>query len=176
MDLYSIFDYLSRNNLIYLKYLQYLTTIIFAMGVYVFNKLMYSNKNCLNYKKGLVSVAKIALFIYLFLISTLFIYDFFNHNSFVVTIYWGIVAFMFLSYGIKYDLIRYRTLGLYILTLTIVKILLYDIWSGLNDAVIRVVALMIIGGLMIVISLLYAKKYNGHLKGEFELKNLSDGE
>ena len=53
------------------------------------------------------------------------------------------------------------------------KIIFSDVWS-VEDAVTRVVALMLVGGLMIAISLLYTKKYGGNLKGEWDLKNLED--
>ena len=69
----------------------------------------------------------------------------------------GILAFLSSGYGIQQNIIKYRTLGLSILALTVAKILLYDIWYALDNAVMRIVALMVVGGLMIVISLLYSK-------------------
>ena len=78
----------------------------------------------------------------------------------------------FLSYGIQKNIIKLRTLGLYILSLTTIKILAYDIWSGLDDAIMRVIALMLVGGVMIGVSILYSRKYDGDLKGEFDFDNL----
>jgi hypothetical protein len=43
---------------------------------------------------------------------------------------------------------------------------------GIDDAIVRVVALMFIGGLMIYISTLYSRKYSTNLLGEFSLNNL----
>jgi len=169
-----IFGNLEYNNLHSLKILQYISTFIFAAAVYSFNSLMLKNKNSINYNKLPINVVSTALSFYLFIISTMYVYNFFNENSFVITIYWGILAFIFLSHGIAQNLIKFRTIGLYILSLTIGKILIYDIWSGLSDAVIRVVALMFVGGLMIVISILYTKKYGNNLKGEFNLENLKN--
>ncbi len=65
-----------------------------------------------------------------------------------------------------------RTLGLYIIVLTVGKILVYDIWSGLEGAILRVVALMVVGGVMIIVSVLYSKKYDNDLKGELAVSNL----
>jgi len=50
--------------------------------------------------------------------------------------------------------------------------LVYDIWSGLEGAILRVVALMVVGGVMIIVSVLYSKKYDNDLKGELAVSNL----
>lgn len=172
MAVNSIFNHLAFEDMAYLKVLQYVTTFIFAVGVFVYKYLMSENKTSTNYNKSSLRIISVALSFYLFIITSIYIYDLFDNNSFVVTIYWSIRAFISLSHGIKHDLIKFRTIGLYILSLTIGKILLYDVWSGLDNAVMRVFALMLVGGLMIAISLLYTKKYGGHLKGEFNLDNL----
>ena len=75
--------------------------------------------------------------LYSFIISTIYIHDVFQ-TTFAITIYWGVIAFVALVVGISRDIIKYRTVGLYILFLTLGKILLYDIWAGFDDAVLRV--------------------------------------
>jgi hypothetical protein len=114
----------------------------------------------------------IALF-YAVIVSTEYFYLMFDKNVFVITIYWGIIALALLSFGIQNDRIKYRTIGLYILAITVLKILLYDIWSGLDDAILRVIALVLVGAVMILVSTLYSRKYGNRLSGEFDPKNLA---
>jgi len=111
--------------------------------------------------------------LYFFVITTQYVHFLFGETEFVITIYWGVLALAFLTYGIQRDLIRMRTIGLYILSLTVIKILAFDIWSSLDNAIMRVIALMMVGGIMIAISVLYGKKYGGDLKGEFNFENLT---
>lgn len=162
-DLKNIFWTLEKNNLDYLKVLQYITTAFLAISFFLLRNSLSSET-----RKAFL----IAFPLYFFIITSLFIYDLFWENTFLVTLYWGILAFLSSGYGIQQNIIKYRTLGLSILALTVAKILLYDIWYALDNAVMRIVALMVVGGLMIVISLLYSKKYGDNLKGEFLLSNL----
>ena len=111
---------------------------------------------------------------YLFIITTQFVYDLSDNSIFSITIYWSLWAFVYISNGISKDNQTRRTVGLYILAGVILKILLYDVWFGINDAILRVVALMFVGGLMIYISTLYSRKYPGNLLKEFNLSNLDN--
>ncbi len=156
----------------YLKILQHLSTLLLFYCVLVFKYLSRKAGNQFKESRFLYSVLSLVSSLYLFVITTQYVYHFFEKNEFWITIYWGILAFTYLNYGIQKNFIKYRTIGLYILTLTIGKILFYDIWSSLNDAIMRVVALILVGSLMIVISMLYSKKYDNNLKGEFDLENL----
>jgi hypothetical protein len=47
-------------------------------------------------------------------------------------------------YGIAKDVLYVRTLGLYLITLTASKVLLYDIWVSVDDTVSRVIALIVV--------------------------------
>lgn len=173
---YGVYARLERDNLEYLKVLQYLSSLFLAGSVWIYNKFL--KKSADSAEDNLAMKSKLflnaAFAIYLFVITTQYVYDIFANNEFVVTMYWGVIAFAFLSYGIQKNFIKFRTLGLYILTLTVGKILIYDIWSGLDDAVVRVIALMLVGVLMIVVSTLYSRKYDGNLKGEFDWRNLKE--
>ena len=93
-------------------------------------------------------------------------------STFAITIFWAIVSGLILMTGINIDRKPLRTIGLYGLMLVVLKVVLYDIWVDIDSAVLRVVALMVVGGLMIFISLLYSKKYGGDIKGELDLANL----
>ena len=64
-----------------------------------------------------------------------------------------------------------RTLGLYILMLLMAKIFLYDVWYGIDDAIVRVIAFIVVGVLCIVLSTMYTKKIGNTLKGELSWKN-----
>ncbi len=165
LSLDFVFYKLAKSNLEHLKVLQYASTIFLTGSYFLIKKSLSKNEAMsLTY----------AFLLYLFIITTLFVYNFFHENVFVITLYWGLLALVFSRKGIQDNIIKYRTIGLYILTLTVGKILLYDVWYGLNDAVMRIIALMTIGTLMIFISILYSKKYGDNLKGEFNLQNLSD--
>ncbi len=110
--------------------------------------------------------------VYVFIITTKVIYNITNDNIFAVSIYWALWSFYYISSWINNDNQKRRTIGLYILSWVIIKILFYDIWVWIDDAIVRVVALMFIGGLMIYISTLYSRKYSTNLLGEFSLNNL----
>ena len=171
-QLEMVFSYLDMKNLSYLKILQYSTTILFSLAIIIFNYLPKKYNLQENINKGLSVVLNLIFSLYLFVITTQYVFFMFNENEFVITIYWGILSLFFLTYGIQKDVVKLRTIGLYILSLTTIKILAYDIWSGLDDAIMRVIALMLVGGVMIGVSILYSKKYDGDLKGEFDFDNL----
>ena len=108
---------------------------------------------------------------YIFILSTLYIYHIFD-VTFAVTLYWGILSFILLSYGISKDILYLRTIGLYLITLTAGKVFLYDIWMSVDDTVSRVIALIVVGILMIILSTMYTRKYGNNLNAEFSPENL----
>ena len=156
---------IDRDNLWYLRILQYISTVIIWLLIIWWNKL---NKftiinNTLNF---LISI-------YLFFIVSNYILDIFE-ITFAVTIFWWIVSSILLFYGISLDKIKYRTIWLYLLSLVLIKIFGYDIWNWIDDAVTRVIAFIWIWILLIIISTRYTKKYWNNLKWEFSLSNLTD--
>jgi MFS family permease len=170
----DLFSGLENRDLQIFKIFQYAATATFAIGYLFFDRsgrILYE-KNQIN--KHFYAILKIISSIYLFIITTQYVYLLMDKNVFVISIYWGIIAFIFLTKGINKDIIGQRTIGLYILALAVAKVILHDIWTGLDDAVMRVIALMAIGGIMIAISILYSRKYGSRLKGEFALENLFD--
>lgn len=167
----GVFNYVERFEVPALKLLQPLAAVLISAAVIWFIKLSETREE--KYGKFYWRL-NAALAAYAFIITTQFVYYFLYENHFMITIYWGVLALVFLGYGIQRDYLKMRTVGLYIIILTTAKILLYDIWSGLDDAVMRVVALMVVGGIMIGVSMLYSKKYGSDLKGEFEIRNLLD--
>ncbi len=109
--------------------------------------------------------------IYTLIIFSMYVYDIFN-ITFAITIFWWVVCFLSLFYGISADKIRYRTIWLYLLVLILAKIFLGDILASDLDAISRVIALMLIWIFLIVISIMYSKKYGSNLKGEFDFGNI----
>ncbi len=172
LQLDTIFRYLERSDTEAYKILQHLSTLILAAGIFAFNVLAKHYRERNKIKNDFFTALNIISAIYFFVITTQYVYHLIDKNVFVVSIYWGLLAFFFLTKGINTDTVKYRTLGLYILSLAVAKIVLNDIWNGLDDAVMRVVALMFVGGILITVSLLYSKKYGNQLKGEFSLDNL----
>ncbi len=154
---------IDKNNAQNFVYIQYVTSVIILLSCWIYNKL--------NTLKQLSKTVLVLACIYGFVISTLYIYDIFN-TPFAVTIYWWLLAFTTIFYGISKDKIALRTLWLYIITLTAGKIFLYDIWYGFDEAVSRVIALIFVGILLIIISVRYTKRYWNNLTGEFDLQNL----
>jgi len=90
----------------------------------------------------------------------------------MVTLYWWVLAFAILWYGIAKDILAVRTIGLYLITLTATKVFLYDIWMSVDDTVSRVIALIVVWILMIVLSTMYTKKFWNNLNAEFKFSNL----
>ncbi len=172
VSLSEFFNILERVGLNQLKLLQPLATAVFIVLILAFNKLPLLTGRKGNSDKKFNLQLNIVSAFYLFIVTTQYVYYLLLENEFLITIYWGILALIFLSYGIQKDYLKLRTLGLYIIVLTVGKILVYDIWSGLEGAILRVVALMVVGGVMIIVSVLYSKKYDNDLKGELAVSNL----
>ena len=164
-QLYYIFYTLEIQNIEYLKVLQYISTIILAFTLLIWNKF---NKNKF-WNILLYTISSI----YLLIITSFYIYDIFN-NTFTITIYWWIISSIFLFYWIAKNIIKYRTLWLYLVSLTALKIFLYDIWYGIDDAIVRVIALIIIWILFIIISTRYTKRFWNNMSGEFSIFNLKN--
>ena len=161
----TIFDNLESiksDNPLSLKILQYISTALIAWSAYI----QYT-KN----KDRTSDILLIVMSLYLFGASTIYIYDIFD-NTFAISIYWWIVAYILLHLWISWDKIKLRTIWLYIIWLTLAKVGLYDIWYGIDDGIMRVVALMVLGWLLIYISTLYTRKYGGKMSWELNPSNL----
>lgn len=164
-DLSSILHKIDIDEVPYLRILQYATFGTLTTAIILWNK--YNNDQY--YNKFINS----SYVIYTLFIISSFVLDIFN-TTFAVTIFWAIVSSMLLFYGISSDKIKLRTIWLYLLSLVLAKIFIYDIWYGLDDAVTRVVALIAIWVLLIIISTRYTRKYGNNLKWEFNFSNLVD--
>lgn len=162
-----IFDKLEAEWLIQLKSLQYLVVLI--PWLWLFFRKFYKTK-----LEPVSSLLNIAYMVYLFIITSIFVYDIFN-NTFALTIYWAVWAYIYLSMWINWDKQKLRTIWLYILTFVVFKIVLYDIWYAIENWIVRVIALMFVGWLMMYISMLYSRKYPGNMMNEFNLSNFGLG-
>ena len=161
----SIIWKLERDDLNYLIILQYISTTLLWASLIAWNKI--------NKQEKLNIFINIIYSIYLLNITSLYVYDIFN-TTFAVTIYWWITSSIILLYGISKDIIKLRTIWLYLVWLTTLKIFLYDVWFGIDDAVSRVVALIVIWILLIIISTRYTKKYWNNIWSELNFKNLKE--
>ncbi len=153
---------IARDEVQYLQVLQYISSLLMVLSYW-----LYKKYNTLSH---LSSILGAILWGYLFIITTMYVFYIFQ-NSFTITIYWGLLSFSFLMYGISKNIIKIRTIGLYIILLTAGKVFFYDIWYNFDDAISRVVALIFVWILMIIISTQYTKKYGNNLTGEFSIKN-----
>ncbi|NVP17280.1 DUF2339 domain-containing protein [Candidatus Gracilibacteria bacterium] len=163
------FDYISyrigEDNLKHLIILQYIATAIIGAITIYWNK---TNKiSTFN------NILNINLIFYILVIVSMYIYNIFN-NTFAITIFWGIISIILLIRGISHDKKKLRTIGLYLLSLVLAKIFLYDIWYGLDNAISRVVVFILLGILLIFVSTRYSRKYGDNLVGEFSFKNLKN--
>lgn len=114
--------------------------------------------------------AFIYAFIMFILITSIYVNQLTN-NIFAVTIYLTILATIYLLVWINDNVPKLRTIWLYIGSFVLIKILFYDIWAWVDNLIIRVVALMITGGIMIAISQLYWKRMNRPWGEEFAFSN-----
>lgn len=161
----SIVWRLERDDLNYLIILQYISTVLLTIWTILWNKI--------NKQKTLNTLINIIFALYLLIITSVYIYDIFN-TTFAVTIYWWITSSIILFYGIAKDILKLRTIWLYLISLTTLKIFLYDIWYGLDDAISRVAALIILWVLFIIISTKYTKRYWNNITKELSFKNLKE--
>lgn len=141
---------------------------LLALGILALSAWIFS----LNRREGKIALSFV-------LVMTLFITSayvrVFSENVFAVTIYLAFVASGLLFWGISNDVAKFRTVGLYVGTYMLVKILFYDLWAGVDDLSVRVLALMVTGGLMIGLSQLYGRSVKRSWSEEFSFKNFSDG-
>lgn len=161
-QVWDIFAFLEYNKIASYKIFQYVMLPILWIWV--------SSTYFISWKLNLIKTKfLIAFVVYSFVITSYFVYNLSNNNVFALTIYWALWAFAYLYNWINSDKWKYRTIGLYILTLVLFKILFYDIWYWINDTVFRVVALMFVWALMMYISTLYSKRYPWNLLKEFNI-------
>lgn len=160
----TIFHAIDAAAVPHLRVLQYLTTTLFVW--------IFLQWKSLDNSKTIDTSLVVSLCLYILVILSMYVFDIFN-TTFAITIFWAIVSGWLLLSWISKDIIKYRTIGLYLLSLILTKIFLFDIWYWLDDAATRVVALIGIGILLIVISTRYTSKYGNNLKWEFELKNIT---
>jgi len=164
-ELNSVFYKLERDDLDYIKNLQYIVSAIFISNIIIWEKV--------NKVKSYNKIILILVSLYAFIISNFYILDIFGDLlwHFSLTIYWGLIASILLFIWISKDIIRYRTIWLYFLWLTTAKIFLFDIWFGMDwDS--RFMALWVLWVIFIVISTLYTKRYWNNILWELNVSNL----
>jgi hypothetical protein len=108
------------------------------------------------FKDKLTKWLYIVIGTYLFIISSIYLYHITN-DYFSLTIYWWILALIWVHLWIVKSSVYIRWVGLYLLILILLKIVLYDVWNSMDNAIIRIVAFIVVGWIMIYISMLYSK-------------------
>ncbi len=104
------------------------------------------------------------------IITSLYVNDI-TENVFAVTLYLTLLSTLFILRGISLDRPYYRTAGLYIGAFALCKILFYDLWVWVDNLIIRVIALMVSGGVMIALSQLYGNSVRRSWTEEFSWDN-----
>ena len=161
-ELKSTLKIIDRDELWYLRILQYIAYLFIGLSVYVWNK--FNTQTF--YNKFINSI----FVLYTLAIISYFVFDIFT-TTFAITIFWWIIASGFLFHWISSEKVKMRTIWLYLFTLVLWKIFIYDIWY-LDNAITRVFALMVLWTLLIIISTKYTAKYWNNLIWEFNIKNL----
>lgn len=113
----------------------------------------------------------IIFLLYAFVLSSLYVYKITN-LTFAVTLYWGTLAFLVFSRGISKDILPLRTIWLYLISLTSIKVFFYDVWYNVDNLVSRVVVLIVLWILMIILSTMYTRKFGNTLGKDFSPDNL----
>lgn len=129
-------------------YNNYIFTAIIWLIVGI-DRLFFKDKN----SKYILAMTSL----YFFVISSIYLYHITN-DAFSLTIYWGTLALAGVHIGIAKENKMVRGFGLYLLILTLGKISFYDIWNSLDNPILRVVAFLFVGGIMMYISTLYSKR------------------
>jgi hypothetical protein len=152
--------------------LNYLFTSIIWL-VYLSDKLLINSWKISNFK-SLVDVSWILFWIYMFVITSIYLYDATN-NYFSLTIYWWVLSLLFVHIWLFNHNKALRWIWLYLLIITLLKIVFYDIWNSTDSWIIRVIAFIFVGGMMIYISSLY-KKNKLNIKDDLWLSSSSNSE
>lgn len=117
------------------------------------------------------NVYLLVFLLYFFIITSMLLHNY-NSDNFVLSMYRWVYACGFLIWWISYDKNALRTLWLYFLTITVLKLWLYDIVQSETSTVTKVMAFMILWFVLIGISIYYSKKYGNNLKWEWNISNL----
>lgn len=133
--------------------------------IYLFNKV--NKYNTFNNTINIIS-----LIYFVTIISKIILFIFWV--TFAVTIFWWLIGISILFVWITNDKIKLRTLWLYTITAILLKIFLYDVWYSIDDAISRVIVFIVLWILLIIISILYSRKYWENLMWEFSPWNLTD--
>jgi hypothetical protein len=94
--------------------------------------------------------------IYFISITSLYLYNF-TSDAFSLTIYWGVLALVWVHLWIVKTNHYMRWVWLYLLVLTLLKIVFYDVWNATNSDVLRIIAFICVWAIMIYMSILYSK-------------------
>lgn len=104
-------------------------------------------------------------YLFLFIFSSIILVDL-TEEHLILGIYWWIVWACLIVAWLKFEKILIRTIGLYLLTLTIWKAILFDIW------VTNPLLFFVIWPILIAISVIYTKYVWNDISKEYSLENI----
>lgn len=133
-------------------YFNYIVTIIILIMYYIDYTLIASGK--IQKYSTIFKVFSFILSIYMFVITSVYLYEL-TDNYFVLTIYWWILSLIFVHIWLFNENKAFRTIWIYVLIITLIKIIFYDIWNGIDNWIVRVIAFMLVWWIMIYISSIY---------------------
>lgn len=112
-----------------------------------------------------------SVWIYILIITSIYLYHH-TQDYLSLTIYWWILSLVWVHVWIWTQIKVMRFVWLVLLIITLLKISFYDVWSTIDDPMIRVIAFMVVWGIMIYISMLY-KKHNLNIKDDFYIEQIN---
>lgn len=112
--------------------------------------------------------------VYIFIITSLFLHHLTN-DTFSLTIYWWILSLFLVHTWIWKNNKSFRWIWLYLLILTLIKISFYDVWNNIDNPIIRIIAFMFVWWIMMYISMLYSKNKLS-LKEDFKIDLINESE
>lgn len=147
--------------------LNYLFTFI-VWGVFALDYLSIKSWKISDFK-NIFSQFWTVIGVYFFIITSIYLYHT-TQDSFTLTMYWWALSMIFIHAGINLQKKKLRTIGLVLIVFTLTKIIFYDIWNSIDNGIIRVVAFMFVGWIMLYVNSLYTKnKLN--IKDDFSFEN-----
>lgn len=124
--------------------------------------------------KPIINAFWVIFWIYVFIITSIYLYDA-TSNYFSLTIYWWLLSLLFVHLWIFKENKKLRWIWLLLLIITLLKIVFYDIWNSIDNWIVRVIAFMFVGGIMIYFSSLYKKNWLA-IKDDLNFSSLSENE
>lgn len=134
--------------------LNYIITLI-IITIYWIDLLFIKHKKILNYE-NIINIFWKVILLYLFIITSIYVF-YITNNAFFLTIYWWALSLIWINIWIFKKYKTLRIFWLYLIIITLWKIVFYDIWNSIDHLIIRVIAFIFVWWIMVYINILYSK-------------------